>query len=391
MSKLQLIATCVFGVEAIVAKELRKLGYDDLNVENGRVIFSGDESAICRANMWLRCAERVLLKVGEFRAETFEELFEKTKALPWEDYIPEDAEFPVTGSSINSKLASVPDCQAIIKKAIVEKLKLKYKRQWFEETGSLFRIEFTMLKDIITLSIDTSGMGLHKRGYRKLVGEAPLRETLASAMLLISWWKHDRVLIDPFCGTGTIPVEAALIGINKAPGMDREFVSEKWPIIPRQNWLDARKEAADLLQRDRELRIHGSDIDDKAISLARYHAKAAGVDSYIHLQRMPMADISSRYEYGFIICNPPYGERLGSRREVEELYRQMGKVFKKFDTWSYYVLTSHPDFERLFGRKADKKRKLYNGMIICNYYQFFGPPPPKRAQVTDDVPEKDEP
>jgi putative N6-adenine-specific DNA methylase len=377
MSKIHLIATSAFGIEAVVGRELKKLGYTDQFIENGKVTFSGDEKAICRTNLWLRTADRVLIKMGEFKALTFDELFEQTKALPWHEWIPENAEFPVEGKSIKSKLFSVSDCQAIVKKAIVEKLKQKYKREWFDETGPRYRVEVALLKDMATLTIDTSGPGLHKRGYRKLVGGAPLKETLACAMLLISRWNKDRVLIDPFCGSGTIPIEAALIGQNIAPGLNREFAAESWPNIPRQMWQDARDEARDLAEFDRELRIHGSDIDEEAMSIARYHARQAGVEKSIHLQRMDMADISSRFKYGFIICNPPYGERLGEMREIEKLYRKMGEVFQSFDTWSYYILSSHPEFEKFFGRKAHKKRKLYNGRILCNYYQYFGPPPPK--------------
>jgi len=378
MEKIQLIATAAFGIEAVVGRELKWLGYDDQLIENGKVTFAGDERAICRTNLWLRSADRVLVKMGEFKALSFEELFEKTKALPWDEWIPENAEFPVEGKSIQSKLASVPDCQAIVKKAVVEKLKQKYKREWFEENGPRYRIEVALLKDVATLTIDTSGAGLHKRGYRKLVGGAPLKETLASAMILISRWNKDRVLIDPFCGSGTIPIEAAMIACNIAPGLKRSFAAEAWPGIPETFWKEAREEANDLAEYGKELRIRGSDISEEAMRLARYHAREAGVESYIHLQRMNVTDISSRYKYGFIICNPPYGERLGEMREVEKLYRQMGKVFSTLDTWSYYIITSHPEFEKHFGRKADKKRKLYNGRIMCNYYQYFGPPPPKK-------------
>ncbi len=377
MQKIQLIATAAFGIESVVGRELKWLGYEDQFIENGRVIFSGDESAICRTNLWLRTADRILVKLGEFEALTFDSLFEKTKALPWDEWIPEDAEFPVEGKSIDSKLASVPDCQAIVKKAVVEKLKQKYKKAWFEETGPRYRIEVALLKDMATLTIDTSGAGLHKRGYRKLVSGAPLKETLASAMLLISRWNHERVLVDPFCGSGTIPIEAALIAHNIAPGMKREFAAEQWGRIPKKLWEDARQEALDLTKFDRELRISGSDINDEVMSLARYHAKQAGVENSIHFQRMDMAELRSRYKYGFIITNPPYGERLGEQKQVERLYQQMGGVFGKLDTWSYYVITSHPQFEKFFGRRADKKRKLYNGRLLCNYYQFFGPQPPK--------------
>lgn len=383
MSELQLIATSAFGIESITARELKKLGYFDQKVENGKVTFKGDEAAICRTNLWLRTSDRVLLKMGEFKALSFEELFEQTKALPWDEIIPEDAEFPVEGKSIDSKLFSVPDCQAIVKKAVVEKLKQRYKCDWFEEKGPRYRIEVALLKDVAILTIDTSGAGLHKRGYRKLVGGAPIKETLACAMILVSHWNKDRVLLDPMCGSGTIPIEAALIAKNIAPGLGREFDSEKWSFIPQELWDKARDEAYDVINEDGNFRIHGSDIDEEAISLARYHAKKAGVDDVIHLQRMPLTEISSRYKYGIIISNPPYGQRLGESDYVEELYREMGKVFKRLDTWSYYVITSNLEFEKFFGRRADKKRKLYNGRLLCNYFQYFGPPPPKIQLAKD--------
>lgn len=381
MSRLQLIATCIFGLESVVSRELKKLGYTEQTVQNGRVLFEGDELAICRSNLWLRSAERVLLKVGSFEAYSFEELFENTKKLPWPDFLPKDAEFPVEVTSINSTLFSVSDCQAIIKKAVVEKMKQKYRIDWFEETGPRFKIEAALLKDYVTISIDTSGVGLHKRGYRKLTGEAPLKETLAAAMIQISRWRDSRVLLDPFCGTGTIPIEAALIGRNIAPGIKREFISQTWPNIPKKLWENARNEAYDMEKKDISLSIRGSDINESVMSQARYHSRQAGVEQDIHFQRMPVKDIKSSHKYGFIICNPPYGERLGEEQEVEALYMQMGKIFNAFDTWSFYVLTSNQQFEKLFGRRADKKRKLYNGMILCNYYQFFGPPPPKRNTV----------
>ncbi len=382
MSKLQLIAVSVFGTESITARELKKLGYFEQKVEDGKVTFAGDESAICRTNIWLRTASKVLLKVGEFKAFTFDELFEQTKALPWDEFIPENAEFPVEGYSISSKLFSVSDCQAIVKKAVVEKLKQRYKCDWFEENGSRYKIEVAILKDTVTLTINTSGVGLHKRGYRKLVGGAPIKETLASAMLLISHWNKDRILLDPMCGSGTIPVEAALIAKNIAPGLGRDFDAEKWDFIPQSLWDEARDEAYDAIIEDIDLRIHGSDIDEDAISLARYHAKKAGVDDVIHLQRMPVSEISSRYKYGIILCNPPYGERLGETDDVQNLYKEMGKVFRKFDTWSYYIITSNLEFEKYFGKRADKKRKLYNGKLLCNYYQYFGPPPPKHTNTS---------
>jgi len=380
MGKIQLIATATFGLEAIVAREVKSLGYEDVSVENGRVSFTADESAICRSNLWLRCADRVLLKVGEFKALTFDELFEKTKALPWGDIIPENAVFPVNGKSINSKLSSVPDCQAIVKKAVVEKMKQKYKRDWFEENGTTYSIEVALLKDVATLTIDTTGPGLHKRGYRTLSNRAPLKETLAAALINLSYWNHDRVLIDPFCGSGTIPIEAALIGKNIAPGMHRNFTSEDWGIVPKTLWRNARKETHDLAKYDRPLRIYGSDIDGEVLSIARYHAKEAGVDEDVHFQKLSVADLRSRFDYGCIIANPPYGERIGEMEEVEELYKTMGKVFGQMDTWSKYVITSHKGFEQLYGKKADRRRKLYNGRLECQYYQYQGPRPPRREE-----------
>ena len=377
MSKIELIATATFGLEAVVAREVKELGYEDVMVENARVTFAGDKAAICRANLWLRTADRVLVKMGEFKAQTFDELFERTRALPWTDWIPENAAFPVQGKSIKSQLHSVPDCQAIVKKAVVEKMKQKYKRDWFEENGPRYNIEVALLNDMATLTIDTSGAGLHKRGYRKLGSQAPLKETLAAAMILLSRWQPQRILIDPLCGSGTIPIEAALIGMNIAPGLKRSFAAEDWPVIPRDHWLKAREEAALAASRDLDLQVFGSDIDGDVLNLARYHAGQAGVGEKVFFQKLPLSDLRSKRKFGFIISNPPYGERLGDVRQVEELYRNMGTVFKELDTWSFYILTSHQNFERFFGRKADKKRKLYNGRIQCNYYQFYGPRPPR--------------
>ncbi len=375
--KIELIATAAFGVEAVVARELHELGYEDSSVENGKVTFSADEKAVCRANLWLRTAERVLLKMGSFPARSFEELFERTKALPWPDWLPEDANFPVEGKSVRSQLHSVPDCQAIVKKAVVESMKRRYKREWFEETGARYTIEVALLNDEATLTIDTSGKGLHKRGYRELAGPAPLKETLASALILLSRWRAGRELLDPLCGSGTIPIEAALIGQNVAPGLRRSFAAENWPNVPAPLWREARVEAEDLARRDSEVRVLGSDIDGEALELARLHAREAGVEKNVFFQRLPLAQLRSSKKYGYIICNPPYGERLGERREVERLYREMGQVFGALDTWSFYVLTAHTGFEALFGRRADKRRKLYNGRIECQFYQFFGPKPPR--------------
>ncbi len=378
MSTIDLIATATFGLEAVVAREVKQLGFSDVRVENSRVLFRGDLAAIPRCNLWLRSADRVLINVGEFQALTYEELFEGTKALPWTEWLPEDALFPVEGKSINSKLFSVPDCQSIVKKAIVEKLKQRYHKQWFAETGPKYTIEVALLKDRVTLTIDTSGAGLHKRGYRKLTSQAPLKETLAAAMVNLSYWNPERVLVDPFCGSGTIPIEAAMIGLNIPPGLKRDFVSETWSQLPANLWQRAREEGSDSIRRDLKLRIIGTDIDEEVLSLARYHRKLAGLDDQIHLQRLALAELRNSNKYGCIICNPPYGERLGDSNEVKRLYQEMRHIFNPLDTWSIYVLTAFPDFEQVFGKRADRKRKLYNGRIECQYYQYFGPRPPQQ-------------
>lgn len=378
---MELIATATFGLEAIVAEELRKLGYDKVVVENGKVTFTADPLALCRANLWLRTADRIRLKVGEFTAVTFEELFEKTKALPWAELIPIEAEFPVEGKSIKSTLFSVPDCQAIVKKAVVESMKKKYRRDWFTETGPMCKIEVALLKDTATLTIDTSGPGLHKRGYREEKTLAPLKETLAAAMVLLSKWHPDTTLVDPFCGSGTIPIEAALIGRNIAPGSSRPFVSESWPLIPAKLWEEARQEALDL-RNECKLDILGYDIDGRAIRLARKNAATAKLDTALHFQQQPLSALSSKKKYGKTIGNPPYGERLSEKTEVENLYQEMGKIFAKLDTWSHYILSSHANFETFFGKRASKKRKLYNGNIKVDYFQYYGPRPPRRNHAS---------
>ena len=375
MAKIELTAITLFGLEALAAREIRALGYETATVEDGRVTFIGDEMAICRSNLWLRTAERVLVKLGEFEATTFEALFEQTKALPWKDWIPENAAFPVKGYALKSKLFSVPDCQSIIKKAVVESMKQTYPNTWFEEKGPLYQIQFALMKDRATLMIDTSGDGLHKRGYRENANEAPLRETLAAAMVQLSVWNAGKALIDPFCGSGTIPIEAALIGANIAPGLQREFAAQGWERIPKALWWDARKEAHAQIKSEQAFRIVGSDIDAKNIALAKENAALAEVEEWISFEQLPVKEITSQDGYGCILCNPPYGERLGELKEAENLYRQMGRIFSRFDTWSYYILTSHEKFEHLFGRKANKRRKMYNGMLKCNLYQYFGPRP----------------
>jgi putative N6-adenine-specific DNA methylase len=378
MQQVELIAATTFGLEALVAQELRNLGYLDQVVENGKVTFTADLEAICKTNLWLRTADRVKVKIGTFKATTFDELFDQTEALPWADWIPENAEFPVEGKSAKSELFSISDCQAIVKKAVVESLKKRYHREWFPEDGPLYKIEVSLLKDIATLAIDTTGPGLHKRGYRTLSGQAPLKETLAAAMLMLARWYYDIALIDPFCGSGTIPIEAALMGLNIAPGLSRTFPSEDWPNIPKKLWEETKQQARESARFDHELQIIGNDIDPRVLKIARRNADAAGLSELIHFQASPLKDLSSKRKYGKIICNPPYGERMGEQKEVAQLYREMGRVFGKLDTWSFYVLTSHPDFEQLFSRSATKKRKLYNGNIKVDFYQYYGPRPPRK-------------
>ncbi|WCK52752.1 class I SAM-dependent RNA methyltransferase [Aneurinibacillus sp. Ricciae_BoGa-3] len=377
MQEIELIATSTFGLESVVAQEVKQLGYPNTTVENGKVMFKGDKLAICRANLWLRSADRVRLKIGEFKAVTFDELFEKTKALPWADWIPENAEFPVEGKSVKSTLFSVSDCQAIVKKAVVESLKQTYKKSWFDENGPLFKIEVALLKDVATLTIDTTGPGLHKRGYRRLISGAPLKETMAAAMIQLARWRPDIPLHDPFCGSGTIPIEAVLIGRNIAPGMNREFVAEVWPTIPKKLWQEARRETHDLADYGRPLDIIGTDIDGDMIAIARENAEEAMVEDAVSFKRLPVAALKSDKSYGTLVCNPPYGERLLERKEVEKLYQTMGEVFTNLDKWSYYILTSYEQFEQFFGKKADKNRKLYNGNIKSYFYQYYGPRPPK--------------
>jgi len=378
MSKIELIAPTLFGIESVAAKEIRSLGYEDIKVEDGKVTFIGDISAICKANLWIRSAERIYVKIGEFEASTFDELFEGVISLPWEEWIPENGQFPVDGYSLKSNLHSIPDCQSIIKKAVVERLKKKYKKEWFDENGPLYKIKFSLMKNKAVLMIDTTGEGLHKRGYRAMSNIAPLRETLASAMIMLSDWRYDRPLIDPFCGSGTIPIEAALIGANIAPGLNRKFTSEKWGQIPKKLWLDTRKEAHSLIKMDVELNIRGYDIDESAVKLSINNAHKAGVNQYVKFANKPLKDLRTDDMYGILICNPPYGERMGEIKEVEKLYREMGRIFTSLNTWSYYIITSHENFEKLFGKKATKRRKLYNGMIKTTYYQYFGPRPPRK-------------
>lgn len=379
--KQEFIAPCHFGLESVLKKEILNLGYEIVKVEDGKVTFTGIESACARANMFLRTTERILLKAGEFRAETFDELFEKTKAIPWEEFLPVDARFWVTkANSVKSKLFSPSDIQRIMKKAMVERMKLKYKQNRFEETGADYPVRVSIVKDIVTIGIDTSGESLHKRGYRRLTSKAPITETLAAALIMLTPWKRDRILVDPFCGSGTFPIEAAMIGANIAPGMKRGFQAENWEIYSDKLWKEAREEANDFVLHDLEMNIQGYDIDRDVVAAARENARIAGVENYIHFQSRPVSELSSSKKYGFIITNPPYGERLEEKETLPELYREMGRAFRGLDSWSCYMITSYEDAERQFGRKADKNRKIYNGMIKTYFYQFMGPKPLGRKQ-----------
>lgn len=372
MKKYTLIATAPMGIEAIVAKEVRDLGYE-CKVDNGKVIFEGDALAICRANLWLRTADRIKVQVAEFQAKTFDELFEKTKAIDWRAYIPENAKFPVIGKSVKSVLASVPDCQRIVKKAIAEKLKLQSGKQneWIEETGPEYKMEISLLKDKAVLTLDSSGTGLHKRGYRVDQGGAPIKETLAAALIQLTNWTPDRPFVDPFCGSGTIAIEAALIGQNIAPGFNRDFVSEDWEWIGKELWDKARLEVEEKANYDQPLQIFASDVDHRMVNIAKENAEEAGLGDLIECKQMRVQDFTTKLEYGVIVGNPPYGERLGEKREVEQMYKEMGRAFESLDTWSVYMLTSNEQFEEVYGRKATKKRKLFNGFIKTDYYQYW--------------------
>ena len=378
-------APCHFGMEAVLKREIINLGYEIVRVEDGRVTFKGEASAIARANIFLRTAERILLNVGRFKACTFDELFEQTKAIPWEAYLPQDGKFWVKkASTTKSKLFSSSDIQSSVKKAIVERLKQTYHIEWFKEDGAVYPLRIFIFKDEVTIALDTSGDSLHKRGYRKLISKAPVSETLAAAILLLSPWNKDRILVDPFCGSGTFPIEAAMIGANIAPGMNREFTAEAWKnIIPMKDWYEAVTEANDLICDDVKMDIQGYDIDGDIVKNARQNAAAAGVDHLIHLQQRPVSGLNHPKKYGFVITNPPYGERLEEKAALPALYGEIGEAFRRLDSWSCFVLTSYDQAEKYIGRKADKNRKIYNGMIKTYLYEFMGPRPPKRKKQED--------
>ncbi len=366
------IATTTFGLEATVKREVIKLGFENISVLDGRVNFSGDATTLVRANLWLRSADRVQLVMGEFKATTFEELFQGVKKLQWGDIIPINGNFIITGKSVKSTLSSVPACQSIVEKAVVEKLKEKYKIDYFSKSEETYKIQVSLLRDVATITIDTTGAGLHKRGYRANSVTAPLKETLAASLIELSYWRPDRVLLDPVCGSGTILIEAAMMGKNIAPGLNRRFVSEDWGVIPEEIWKEERKKAFEAINYDYDNKFYGSDFDPEAIKVAKENAIEAGVDELITFEVKPFKDVTLPCDYGVAICNPPYGERIGILEEVHQLYRDMGKLFGANDTWSTYVITSDEDFEKLYGKRANAKRKLFNGMIKTDYYQYYG-------------------
>ncbi len=381
MRRFELIAPCHFGMEAVLKREITDLGYDVSETADGRVTFLGDEEALCRANVFLRTAERVLIKVGRFQAETFEELFQGTRALPWEEYIPRDGKFWIAkAASVKSKLFSPSDIQSIMKKAMVERMKEHYGLERFPESGEAFPVRVFLLKDEVTVGLDTTGESLHKRGYRKLTAKAPIAENLAAAMILLTPWHSGRILVDPFCGSGTIPIEAAMMAAHMAPGMKRGFTARNWPhVVEERLWRDTLEEAGELVDLSVETDIQGYDVDDNMVSIARENARLAGVEKMIHFQRRDVAQLSHPKKYGFLITNPPYGERLEEKEALPALYRTIGDRFRCLDSWSLYLITSYEQAERDIGRKADKNRKIYNGMMKTYYYQFQGPKPPRRG------------
>ncbi len=376
MAYLKIIATAAFGLESIVSHELKSLGYNDRVVENGKVCFFGDYTDVARCNLRLRCANRVFIELASFKALDFEELFQGIKKVSWEDMMPVDAFILVTARSVKSKLFSKRDIQSISKKAIIESLKRKYKRNEFPENGATFHIDISILKDKVSVLLDSSGDGLHKRGYRSSRGEAPLRETLAAAIVNISRWNPSRVLADPFCGSGTIPIEAALAGINRAPGILRSFAGENWGLIPRKIWENERNNAISD-EKDIDFKIFASDSDYRVFKRARENAEAAGVLDYIDFQKRPVEEFSSKSKYGCLIANPPYGKRIGDEASLRGIYKHLGSLYSRLDMWSFFLLTGYEKFEHDFGMKADKNRKLYNGKLKTYLYQYMGPLPPK--------------
>lgn len=382
MEKFELIAPCHFGLEAVLKREIQDLGYEISEVEDGKVTFLGDAQAIVRANMFLRTTERILLKVAKIKAVTFEELFEKTKALPWERYIPKDGKFWVAkANSVKSKLFSPSDIQSIMKKAMVERLKSCYHVDWFDEDGASFPVRVAFMKDVATIGIDTSGISLHKRGYRQMTSKAPITETLAAALLMLTPWRGDRILVDPFCGSGTFPIEAAMMAAHIAPGLKREFLCEEWKhMISRKHWYDVKEEAQSCIDLSVETDIQGYDLDGEMIKGARENAVRAGVENLIHFQQRDVKELSHPKKYGFLITNPPYGERLEEKEALPALYTTIGERFAALDSWSMYLISAYKDAEHYIGKKADKNRKIYNGMMKTYFYQFQGPKPPRKKR-----------
>ncbi len=384
--KIELIATATFGLEAVVRREVESLGYKVIKTEDGKVTYTGDERAIVRSNLWLRAADRVHIKMAEFRAETFEELFQQTKALDWGNIISPDGEFTVTGTSVKSKLHSVPACQSICKKAVAEKLGEFYGVETLPETGGKYTIKITILKDNVTVTIDTSGTGLHKRGYRVANVPAPIKETLAAALIQLSYWNSDRLLVDPCCGSATIPIEAAMIGRNIAPGLSRKFASEEWEFISEQIWKDERKTARSLINYDKKLQIYAFDKDKKAIHAAKQNALEAGVEDDLVIKVMDVSHLKAAQESGIIITNPPYGQRIGEQEEIDRIFKFYNRFFKNNPTWSLFVITTDKKAEsKIFSRKADRRRKLYNGRLEACYYQFHGKKPNKNINESSKV------
>ena len=382
MSKVyELYAPCHFGMEAVLKREIIDIGYEISRVEDGRVYFMGDDEAIARCNLWLRTTERVRIKIAQFRATTYEELFQGTRAIRWQDYIPQNGKFWVTkATSISSKLFSPSDIQSVMKKAMVEKLKTVYRTDWFPEDGASYPLRVTINKDIVTIGLDTTGDSLHKRGYRTNTVKAPITETLAAALIMLTPWNGERILVDPFCGSGTFAIEAAMIAANMAPGLNREFLSQTWEnIVSKKCWYDAIDEANELVDLEVDTDIQGYDIDAFAVKAARANAENAGVENLIHFQERSVDKLSHPKKYGFIITNPPYGERLEEKENLPAIYQSLGKRFKALDDWSMYLITAWEDTEKAIGRKADKNRKIYNGMMKTYFYQFLGPKPPKRG------------
>ncbi len=379
MKRYELIAPCHFGLEAVLKREIIDLGYDVTCVEDGRITFYGDEEAVCRANIFLRTAERILIKVGCFHAESFEELFQGTRELPWEEFLPADGKFWVAkAASIKSKLFSPSDIQSIMKKAMVERMKAHYRTEWFKEDGESFPVRVFLMKDEVTVALDTTGESLHKRGYRKLTAKAPIAENLAAALIMLTPWKQDRILVDPFCGSGTFPIEAAMMAAGIAPGMNRSFTAENWPhLVAKKQWYDTMDEASEMVDMSVSCDIQGYDADDEMVAISRENAALAGVDKLIHFQKRAVDQLSHAKKYGFIITNPPYGERLEDKADLPAIYGALGQRFQALDSWSLYVITAYEQAERDMKLKAEKNRKIYNGMMKTYFYQFPGPKPPK--------------